>query len=71
MYPLPFNYSLIDIRQIPLQQFKGRVSGIKVKPVDTTGAGDAFTGAILYRLAADLNILKVTAALFLLQSLPE
>lgn len=72
MHPLPFNYNLIDTRQIPSQQFKGRVSGVKVKPVDTTGAGDAFTGAILYCLAADLNVLKVTAALiFLLRFLPE
>ncbi|KAH6770838.1 pfkB-like carbohydrate kinase family protein [Perilla frutescens var. hirtella] len=40
------------------KQFKGRVSGVKVKPVDTTGAGDAFTGATLYCLASDVNILK-------------
>lgn len=55
-----FDYSVIDIRQICSQQFKGRVSGVKVKAVDTTGAGDAFTGAILYCLAADTNLLKVT-----------
>lgn len=42
-----------------LQTFKGRVSGVKVKPVDTTGAGDAFVGGILSNLASDLNILKV------------
>ncbi|KAK4489471.1 hypothetical protein RD792_005280 [Penstemon davidsonii] len=40
------------------KQFKGRVSGVKVKPVDTTGAGDAFVGAILYRLASDLNLFQ-------------
>ncbi|KAL3650463.1 hypothetical protein CASFOL_006866 [Castilleja foliolosa] len=40
------------------KQFKGRVSGIKVKSVDTTGAGDAFMGAILYCLASDINLLK-------------
>ncbi|XP_047958422.1 probable fructokinase-7 [Salvia hispanica] len=45
------------------KQFKGKVAGIKVKAVDTTGAGDAFTGAILYCLAADLNILKDEARL--------
>ncbi|KAK6117578.1 hypothetical protein DH2020_048678 [Rehmannia glutinosa] len=39
-------------------QFKGRVSGVKVKSVDTNGAGDAFTGAILYCLASDVNLLK-------------
>jgi len=27
------------------------VSGITVKPIDTTGAGDAFTGAVLYQLS--------------------
>jgi fructokinase len=26
------------------------VSSIEIKPVDTTGAGDAFTGAVLYQL---------------------
>jgi fructokinase len=26
------------------------ISSIKVKPVDTTGAGDAFVGAVLYQL---------------------
>ncbi|OWM79493.1 hypothetical protein CDL15_Pgr022905 [Punica granatum] len=40
------------------QDFKGRVPGVKAKPVDTTGAGDAFVGGILYRLAADLNLYK-------------
>ncbi|KAK6117559.1 hypothetical protein DH2020_048687 [Rehmannia glutinosa] len=40
------------------KQFKGRVSGVKVKSVDTNGAGDAFTGAILYCLASDVNLLK-------------
>lgn len=38
------------------KEFKGRVPGMKVKTVDTTGAGDAFMGAILYRLAAHSNL---------------
>ncbi|KAL8148197.1 putative fructokinase-7 isoform X2 [Apium graveolens] len=38
------------------KEFKGRVSGLKVKTVDTTGAGDAFVGAILNNLASDLNL---------------
>ncbi|KAK8521332.1 hypothetical protein V6N13_077442 [Hibiscus sabdariffa] len=38
--------------------FKGRVSGIKVKPVDTTGAGDAFVGGLLSSLASDLNLFQ-------------
>ncbi|KAG8390281.1 hypothetical protein BUALT_Bualt01G0067300 [Buddleja alternifolia] len=40
------------------KQFKGRVSGVKVKPVDTTGAGDAFMGAVLYCLASDVNLIE-------------
>jgi len=34
------------------------IPSIKVKPVDTTGAGDAFVGAVLYQLSTlqeDLN----------------
>lgn len=38
------------------KQFKGRVPGLKVKPVDTTGAGDAFVGGILYGLASDATL---------------
>ncbi|KAL5567771.1 hypothetical protein UlMin_024346 [Ulmus minor] len=40
------------------KEFKGRVAGVKVKPVDTTGAGDAFVGGFLDSLASDLNIYK-------------
>ncbi|XP_010442690.1 PREDICTED: probable fructokinase-7 isoform X2 [Camelina sativa] len=40
------------------QEFKGRVGGVKVKPVDTTGAGDAFVSGLLNSLASDLTILK-------------
>ncbi|CAN1842539.1 Probable fructokinase-7 [Linum perenne] len=42
-----------------MQEFKGRVQGVKVKPVDTTGAGDAFVGGLLSSLASDSSILKV------------
>ncbi|KAK7380217.1 hypothetical protein VNO78_32722 [Psophocarpus tetragonolobus] len=38
--------------------FKGRVSGVKVKPVDTTGAGDAFVSGILYCVASDQTIFQ-------------
>ncbi|KAK9665584.1 hypothetical protein RND81_14G121200 [Saponaria officinalis] len=38
--------------------FKGKVAGVKVKPVDTTGAGDAFVGGLLSSLASDLNMFK-------------
>ncbi|GFZ15259.1 pfkB-like carbohydrate kinase family protein [Actinidia rufa] len=39
-----------------VKQFKGRVPGVKVKAVDTTGAGDAFVGGILNSLASDLSL---------------
>ncbi|EOY23036.1 hypothetical protein SCA6_004516 [Theobroma cacao] len=38
--------------------FKGRVPGIKVKPVDTTGAGDAFVSGLLSSLASDLKLFE-------------
>jgi fructokinase len=40
------------------KEFKGRVKGVQVKPVDTTGAGDAFVGGLLYCLASDQSILQ-------------
>ncbi|KAL8098154.1 hypothetical protein AgCh_031071 [Apium graveolens] len=41
------------------KEFKGRVSGLKVKVVHTTGVGDAFVGAILNNLASDWNLYMV------------
>ncbi|KAK3016902.1 hypothetical protein RJ639_006507, partial [Escallonia herrerae] len=38
------------------KQYKGRVPGVKVKAVDTTGAGDAFVSGILSILASDIDI---------------
>lgn len=49
----------IDINCKPIQEFKGRVPGVKVKPVDTTGAGDAFVGGMLSNLAFNLNLFEV------------
>ncbi|KAK4280429.1 hypothetical protein QN277_012054 [Acacia crassicarpa] len=40
------------------KEFKGRVSGVKVKPVDTTGAGDSFVSGLLYSIASDLSTLQ-------------
>ncbi|XP_057446322.1 probable fructokinase-7 [Lotus japonicus] len=40
------------------KEFRGRVAGVKVKPVDTTGAGDAFVSGILYSIASDLSIFQ-------------
>jgi len=42
-----------------VQEFKGRVAGVKVKPVDTTGAGDAFVSGIIYSLASDQSLFQV------------
>ena len=35
------------------------MSGFSVKTVDTTGAGDAFVGALLVSIAKDTNIFRV------------
>eukprot|EP00268_Persea_americana_P001157 TRINITY_DN1034_c0_g1_i1.p1 TRINITY_DN1034_c0_g1~~TRINITY_DN1034_c0_g1_i1.p1 ORF type:complete len:386 (-),score=86.27 TRINITY_DN1034_c0_g1_i1:304-1461(-) len=40
------------------QKFNGRVGGLKVKAVDTTGAGDAFVSGILCSLASNLNLFQ-------------
>ena len=42
-----------------MQNFSGRVGGIKVETIDTTGAGDAFVAGILSQLAKDLSLLNV------------
>lgn len=41
------------------KEFRGRVGGVKVKPVDTTGAGDAFVSGFLYSIASDPSIFQV------------
>ncbi|KAK7270809.1 hypothetical protein RJT34_26250 [Clitoria ternatea] len=40
------------------KEFRGRVAGVQVKPVDTTGAGDSFVSGILYCIATDQTILQ-------------
>lgn len=54
-----FSKLVIWYRQISLQEFRGRVAGIKVKPVDTTGAGDAFVSGMLYGIALDQTLFQV------------
>ena len=52
---------------ISLQDFSGRVKGLKVDAVDTTGAGDAFVAGILLQLAGDLSLLQVWQFIFLIK----
>ncbi|XP_010268185.1 PREDICTED: probable fructokinase-1 [Nelumbo nucifera] len=40
------------------KHFRGSVEAFKVKAVDTTGAGDAFVGALLRKIVNDLSILE-------------
>ncbi|KAL7605762.1 probable fructokinase-7 [Lactuca sativa] len=40
------------------KDFHGKVGGVKVKCVDTTGAGDAFVGGLLLNLAANTQLFK-------------
>ncbi|XP_062150405.1 probable fructokinase-5 [Alnus glutinosa] len=45
------------------KSFKGKVSGFSVKTIDTTGAGDAFVGALLVSMAKDTAIFHDEAKL--------
>ncbi|CAI0450887.1 unnamed protein product [Linum tenue] len=40
------------------KEFSGRVKGLKVDAIDTTGAGDAFVAGVLSQLARDLSLLQ-------------
>ncbi|KAE9464943.1 hypothetical protein C3L33_03155, partial [Rhododendron williamsianum] len=51
------------------KQFKGKVPGVKVKAVDTTGAGDAFVGGILNSLASDFYLHEILLPRSILESL--
>ncbi|XP_020597391.1 probable fructokinase-1 isoform X1 [Phalaenopsis equestris] len=40
------------------KDFRGAVDAFKVNPVDTTGAGDAFVGALLSKTVDDMSVLQ-------------
>ncbi|KAL0432103.1 UNVERIFIED_CONTAM: putative fructokinase-5 [Sesamum latifolium] len=45
------------------KSFKGKVDGFSVKTIDTTGAGDAFVGALLVSIAKNPSIMQDEAKL--------
>ncbi|PQM34402.1 putative fructokinase-7 [Prunus yedoensis var. nudiflora] len=47
----------IDTNQYS-SEISGPGSGVKVKPVDTTGAGDAFVSGVLNSIASDLSLFQ-------------
>ncbi|KAL5547226.1 hypothetical protein UlMin_006913 [Ulmus minor] len=52
------NLKLLLVTEGLMGEYSGRVKGIKVDPIDTTGAGDAFVAGILSQLSIDLSILQ-------------
>jgi len=62
---------ITSVLSVSLQEFSGRVTGMKVDAVDTTGAGDAFVAGILSQLSTDLSLLQVTIfLLFFISTFP-
>lgn len=43
-----------------MQNFRGSVEALSVKAVDTTGAGDAFVGALLCKIVNDQSVMEVS-----------
>jgi len=49
---------------LSINQQKHLIKSISIKPIDTTGAGDAFVGAVLYQLSTkkreEINLMSIT-----------
>lgn len=60
-FVFPLFHLILKINELDnlMQNFHGRVNGIKVTAVDTTGAGDAFVGGLLNSMASDPDIYQV------------
>ncbi|PPD94340.1 hypothetical protein GOBAR_DD08629 [Gossypium barbadense] len=55
---VPGPFGTVMARIATLDEFSGKVKGLKVEAVDTTGAGDAFVAGTLSQLASDLSLIQ-------------
>ncbi|RWW12326.1 hypothetical protein GW17_00024016 [Ensete ventricosum] len=55
---VPMSLSRVDFAWLSYKDFRGTVGSFTVKQVDTTGAGDAFVGALLQGIVEDRSALQ-------------